>query len=157
MMIKRSEREIPQQNRIQQRSECGFTLIEVMVVIVILGILAAMVVPRVMERPEEARRTKARLDIQSIGQALDLYRLDNHQYPSTAQGLEALVSQPENAPRWRKGGYLSKVPLDPWGNGYIYLSPGLHGDYDLLSYGMDGEPGGIDSGKDVESWSLDQE
>ncbi|MBT3309500.1 MAG: type II secretion system major pseudopilin GspG [Gammaproteobacteria bacterium] len=139
----------------QRSAQTGFTLMEVMVVIVILGILATLVVPRVMERPEEARMTKARLDIQSIGQALDLYRLDTHDYPTTAQGLRALKEQPDGVTRWRKGGYLSKVPSDPWSNDYIYLSPGLHGDYDLLSYGADGQPGGEDSKADIGSWNLD--
>lgn len=138
-------------------SEAGFTLIEVMVVIVILGILAALVVPRVMERPEEARRTKAKLDIQSVGQALDLYRLDNHEYPTTSQGLNALVEQPDGVTRWRKGGYLGKLPMDPWDNDYVYLSPGLHGDYDLLSYGSDGQPGGQDAKADIGSWNLDEQ
>ena len=141
----------------RKAASAGFTLIEVMVVIVILGILAALVVPRVMERPDEARITKARLDIQSIGQALDLYRLDNHEYPTTAQGLNALVEQPDGVTRWRKGGYLAKVPKDPWAHDYVYLAPGLHGDYDLLSYGADGQPGGQDAKADIGSWNLDEQ
>ena len=141
----------------RKAASAGFTLIEVMVVIVILGILAALVVPRVMERPDEARITKARLDIQSIGQALDLYRLDNHEYPTTAQGLNALVEQPDGVTRWRKGGYLAKVPKDPWDHDYVYLAPGLHGDYDLLSYGADGQPGGQDAKADIGSWNLDEQ
>lgn len=138
--------------------QSGFTLIEVMVVIVILGILAAMIVPRIMDRPEEARRTKAALDIQFISQALDLYRLDNHHYPSTEQGLSALVTETEIEPvprRWRSEGYLAKLPADPWGNQYLYLSPGLHNPYDILSYGADGQPGGEDNGSDIESWNLE--
>ncbi len=136
----------------------GFTLIEIMVVIVILGILATLIIPKIMDRPDEARRTKAVLDIQSIGQALDLYRLDNHRYPTSEQGLSALVAKPELdpvPPRWKKGGYLPKLPMDPWNNPYVYLSPGLHGDYDLMSFGGDGEPGGEEKGADIESWNLD--
>lgn len=135
--------------------ERGFTLIEVMVVIVILGILATLIVPRIMGRPEEARQMKAAMDIQSIGQALDMYRLDNLTYPSTEQGLQALVEKPEIDPlprAWRKDGYLQKLPKDPWSGSYIYLSPGLHGSYDLISYGPDREPGGEN---DVESWDIE--
>lgn len=138
--------------------EAGFTLIEIMVVIVILGILATLIVPKIMDRPDEARRTKAVLDIQSIGQSLDLYRLDNHRYPTTEQGLNALVEKTtlEPAPaRWRSGGYLGKLPMDPWNASYVYLSPGLHGDYDLVSFGSDGELGGEGKGADIESWNLD--
>ncbi len=137
----------------------GFTLIELMVVIVILGILAGMIVPRIMDRPEEARRTKAGVDIGAIAQALKLYKLDNGKYPSTEQGLMALVEPPSVgslAKKWRDGGYLDKksVPKDPWDNDYVYISPGLHGDFDLMSYGSDGEPGGEGEGADVNSWEL---
>ncbi|MBF0295207.1 MAG: type II secretion system major pseudopilin GspG [Magnetococcales bacterium] len=137
----------------------GFTLIEVMVVVVILGILATLIIPKIMSRPDEARQTKAILDIQSIGQALDLYRLDNTQYPTTEQGLKALTVKPEIEPvpkRWRAEGYLPKPPVDPWGNPYVYLSPGLHGQYDLLSFGADGMPGGDEKGADITSWNLDR-
>ena len=140
------------------RKEDGFTLIEIMVVIVILGILATLIIPKIMDRPDEARRTKSVLDIQSIGQALDLYRLDNHRYPTTEQGLNALVETPQVEPlpaRWRPGGYLGKLPMDPWDASYVYLSPGLHGDYDLLSFGADGELGGEGKGADIESWNLE--
>ena len=135
----------------------GFTLIELMVVIVILGILAGLIIPRIMGRPEEARRMKGRIQIESIETALKLYRLDNGEYPSTEQGLEALVESPTvgQLPKaWRKGGYLEKgkVPKDPWGNDYIYLCPGLHDDFDLMSYGADGEPGGEDNNADINSW-----
>jgi len=135
----------------------GFTLIELMVVIVILGILAGLIIPRIMGRPEEARRMKARVQMESIETALRLYKLDNGIYPSTEQGLQALIEAPTvgDLPRaWRKGGYLEKgqVPKDPWGYEYVYLSPGLHGDYDLVSYGADGQPGGEDQNKDVNSW-----
>ena len=125
----------------------GFTLIELMVVIIILGILAMWVAPKIMSRPEQAKQVKARLDIQNLETALKLYKLDNGMYPSTEQGLQALVEQPEtgNIPKkWKSGGYLekSKVPKDPWGNDFIYLSPGLQGDFDIISYGADGVPGG---------------
>ena len=135
----------------------GFTLIELMVVIVILGILAGLIIPRIMGRPEEARRTKARVQMESMETSLRLYKLDNGVYPSTEQGLQALIEAPTvgELPRaWRKGGYLEKgkVPKDPWGNEYVYLSPGLHGDLDLVSYGADGQPGGEDQNQDVNSW-----
>ncbi len=138
----------------------GFTLIEIMVVMVILGILAGLIVPRIMGRPEEARRTKARIQMESIETALKLYKLDNGVYPSTEQGLQALVEPPSVGQlprRWREGGYLEKrkVPKDPWGNDYVYLSPGLHGDFDLISYGADGEPGGEGKDKDLNSWEIE--
>ena len=127
----------------------GFTLIELMVVLVILGVLATLIVPRIMGRPEEARRVKAKVDIQSIETALKLYSLDNGDYPTTEQGLQALVEPPSvgKLPQnWRDGGYLEKgkVPKDPWGNEFVYLSPGVHDDYDLSSYGPDNEAGGED-------------
>jgi len=138
----------------------GFTLIELMVVIVILGILAGLIIPRIMGRPEEARRMKARVQMESIETALKLYKLDNGIYPSTEQGLQALTEAPtvgELPRQWRKGGYLEKgkVPKDPWGHEYVYLSPGLHDDFDLVSYGADGQPGGEDQNKDVNSWEID--
>ena len=138
----------------------GFTLIELMVVIVILGILAGLIIPRIMGRPEEARRMKARVQIESIETALKLYKLDNGSYPSTEQGLEALVEAPSvgQLPRaWRDGGYLEKgrVPKDPWDSEFIYLSPGVNSDFDLISYGADGEPGGEDTDKDVNNWELE--
>ncbi len=140
--------------------EKGFTLIELMVVIVILGILAGFVVPKIMGRPEEARRMKAKVQIESIGTALNLYKLDNGSYPTTEQGLQALVEAPTvgKLPKaWRNGGYLEKgkVPKDPWGNVYLYLCPGVHGDFDLFSYGADGEPGGEDKNADINGWELD--
>jgi len=137
----------------------GFTLIEVMVVVVILSILATLIIPKIMGRPEEARHTKAMLDIQAISSALEMYRLDNSGYPTTDQGLEALVKKPTTEPipkRWREGGYLEQVPVDPWGNPYVYLSPGLHRDYDLISYGADGAKGGEGKDADIESWNLQQ-
>jgi general secretion pathway protein G len=148
------------QTRLKRAADMrGFTLIELMVVIVILGILAGMIVPRIMDRPEEARRTKAGVDIGAVAQALKLYKLDNGKYPSTEQGLMALVEPPSvgSLPKkWRDGGYLDKksVPKDPWDNDYIYISPGLHGDFDLMSYGSDGEPGGEGENADINSWDL---
>lgn len=135
----------------------GFTLIEVMVVIVILGVLAALVVPKVMSRPDEARMTAARQDIGAIVQALKLYKLDNMRYPSTEQGLQALVKKPGVAPippNWKGNGYLEKLPKDPWGNAYQYLQPGLHGDVDVMSLGADGAAGGEGSDADMGSWEL---
>jgi general secretion pathway protein G len=142
------------------RGSLGFTLIELMVVIVILGILAGLIVPRIMGRPEEARRTKARIQMESMETALKLYKLDNGVYPSTEQGLEALVEPPTvgEIPRaWRQGGYLEKrkLPKDPWGNPYVYLSPGLHDDFDLISYGADGNPGGDGKDRDIQNWEFD--
>lgn len=137
--------------------QCGFTLIELMVVIVILGILAGLIIPRIMGRPDEARRAKARIQIDGLETALKLYRLDNGHYPSTEQGLQALVQKPSigaDAKNWRQGGYLekAKVPKDPWGRDFVYISPGTHGDYDLISLGADGEPGGEGKDKDINSW-----
>jgi general secretion pathway protein G len=138
----------------------GFTLIELMVVIVILGVLAGLIIPRIMGRPEEARRMKARIQIESIETALKLYKLDNGSYPTTEQGLQALVEAPSVgalAKQWRKGGYLEKgqVPKDPWGNEFVYLSPGVHGDFDLSSYGKDGQGGGEDENADINNWELE--
>jgi general secretion pathway protein G len=135
----------------------GFTLIELMVVIVILGILAGLIVPRIMSRPEQAKKLKARMQIESIGTALKLYKLDNGEYPTTEQGLQALVEAPSsgNTPKnWRKGGYLEKgkVPKDPWSNDFVYLCPGIHDDFDIISYGADGVSGGEDTNADINSW-----
>jgi general secretion pathway protein G len=138
----------------------GFTLIELMVVIVILGILAGLIVPRIMGRPDEAKQLKAKMQIESIETALKLYRLDNGSYPSTDQGLEALVTPPETPPvprKWRDGGYLEKgrVPSDPWGNNFVYLSPGVNGDYDITSFGADGVSGGDGKDSDINSWEIE--
>lgn len=130
----------------------GFTLIEIMIVIVILGILASLVVPKLMGRPDEARVVAARQDIGSIGQALKLYRLDNQNYPTTEQGLQALVQKPTTPPipgNWKSGGYVDRLPKDPWGNDYQYLSPGLRGEIDVFSLGADGAQGGEGNNADI--------
>jgi general secretion pathway protein G len=133
----------------------GFTLIEVLVVVAILGILAAIVVPRVMDRPDEAKRVAARADIGAIVQALKLYRLDNGFYPQTDQGLAALVQRPTTQPapaNWKQGGYLERLPKDPWGSDYGYLSPGVKGEIDVFSLGADRARGGEGSGADIGNW-----
>jgi len=134
------------------RSTRGFTLIEVMVVVVILGLLAAIVVPKVMSRPDEARVVKARADIAAITQALKLYRLDNAIYPTTDQGLSALVAKPMTDPvplNWKPGGYLDRVPVDPWGTDYQYVNPGTHSEIDVYSLGGDRQPGGEGNNADI--------
>lgn len=140
-----------------RRGARGMTLIEVMVVVVILGVLAALIVPSVMSRPEEARVVAAKQDIATIVQALKLYRLDNQRYPTTEQGLQALVAAPTlppAAPNWKTGGYLERLPKDPWGHPYRYLSPGVHGEIDVFSYGADGAQGGTGRDADIGSWDL---
>lgn len=135
----------------------GFTLIEIMVVIVILGVLAALIVPRVLERPDEARAIAAKSDIAAIQQALKLYRLDNQRYPTAEQGLTALVARPEAPPvppNWKPNGYLDKLRADPWGRPYQYLNPGLKGEIDVFSLGADGQPGGAGADTDIGSWDL---
>lgn len=138
-----------QRPRVRQQ---GFTLIEIMVVIVIMGILAALVVPRVLDRPDQARRVAAQQDISGLMQALKLYRLDNGRYPSTAQGLQALVQRPEGARNWRP--YLDRMPTDPWGQPYQYLNPGVKGEIDVFSFGPDNKPGGEQDDADIGSWEL---
>jgi general secretion pathway protein G len=136
----------------------GFTLIEIMVVIIILGILVGLVVPRLMEKPEKARKVKAQMQIESISAALKEYKLDNGDYPTTEQGLEALVEKPSIGKipkKYPEKGYLSKIPKDPWDNDYVYISPGEHGDFDLISYGADGEEGGEGKDADVQSWEIE--
>ena len=142
------------------RNAQGFTLIEIMVVVVILGILAGLIVPRIMDKPEEAKRTKAEIQIKALEQALKFFKLDNGSYPTTEQGLQALVEPPSVgslAKRWKEGGYLEKgkVPQDPWYSDFIYIAPGLHSDFDLMSYGADGEPGGEGHGEDINNWEIE--
>ena len=140
------------------RAQGGFTLIEIMVVVVILGILAALVVPQIISRPDEARVAKARQDIRAVESALKLYRLDNFQYPTTEQGLAALVDKPTTQPEprnWKSGGYLDRIPTDPWGNVYHYRNPGEHGEIDVYTLGRDGRPGGDESDADIGNWALD--
>lgn len=137
------------------KKQSGFTLIEIMVVVVILGILASVVVPRIMDNPDKARVAKAKHDIQALESALDVYRLDNFAYPTTDQGLEALVTKPSEAPNWKQGGYIKKLRKDPWGNDYLYLSPGEHGELDIYSLGADGAPGGEGVYTDIGSWDLE--
>ncbi len=139
-------------------NERGFTLIEIMVVLIIIGLLAGIIVPKLIGRTEEAKRTKAKMQIKNLQTALDLYKLDNGVYPSTEQGLQALVEKPtigEIPKHWREGGYIDKIPKDPWGNPYVYISPGVHGEYDLYSYGADGEEGGEGKNADIQSWNLE--
>src|SRR3954469_4038491 len=135
------------------KSPVGFTLIEVLVVVMILGILAALVVPRVMDRPDEAKRVAARADVNSLVQALKLYRLDNGTYPTTDQGLQALVQRPGTNPapaNWKP--YLDRLPKDPWGTDYQYLSPGVHGEIDVFSLGADKARGGEENNADIGNW-----
>lgn len=137
-----------------RKSKLGFTLIEIMVVIVILGILAALVVPKIMSRPDEARIVAAKQDLASITQALKLYRLDNQTYPTTEQGLQALVQKPTTPPlpgNWKSGGYIDRLPKDPWGYDYQYLNPGLKGEIDVFSFGADGITGGEANNADIYS------
>ncbi|MCF8068682.1 MAG: type II secretion system major pseudopilin GspG [Desulfobacterales bacterium] len=142
------------------RSTQGFTLIEIMVVIIIIGILATIVVPRFMDKPDEAKVTKAHAQIQGLETALHLFKLHNGFYPSTEQGLQALVEMPQTGKipkKWQRGGYLEKrkVPGDPWNGEYIYLSPGVNGDFDIISYGADGVPGGEEFDADINNWDIE--
>ncbi len=139
----------------QRPQQRGFTLIEIMVVIVILGVLASLVVPRIMSRPDEARAVAAKQDIATLMQALKLYKLDNRSYPTTVQGLQALVERPTSEPQpdnWKP--YLERLPTDPWGQAYQYLNPGLRGEVDVMSFGADGRAGGNDFDADIGSWAL---
>jgi general secretion pathway protein G len=134
----------------------GFTLIELMIVIVILGILATTIMPKILSKPEKARRQKAVFEIRQIETALGLFKTENGRFPTTSEGLQALVSNPGGLPDYDPDGYLPKVPLDPWKSSYVYMSPGVHStDYDLESYGKDGEDGGTGDDADIESWNLD--
>ncbi|MEH0021365.1 MAG: type II secretion system major pseudopilin GspG [Desulfobacter sp.] len=138
----------------------GFSFIELMVVVIILGILAGMIVPRYMGRTDEAKKVKAKVDIAAIETSLKMYRLDNGSYPSTEQGLMALIEKPTTepaAPNWSENGYLDKkkLPKDPWNRDYIYISPGVNEEFDILSYGADGAPGGEGKNADIKSWELE--
>ena len=139
----------------------GFTLIELMVVVIILGILAIYIGPKIMGEPEKAKRVKTKMDIATFETALKMYKLDNGVYPSTEQGLTALIEKPGSGaiPRkWREGGYLDKrkIVKDPWGNDFVYISPGVHGDVDLISYGKDGVPGGEgEDNRDINNWDIE--
>ena len=146
--------------KIKHRKQAGFTLIELMVVVVIIAILAGLIVPRFMGETDKAKQAKAKMQIESLESALKIYKLDNGSYPTTEQGLKALVEAPTagNIPKnWRQGGYLEKgkVPKDPLGNEFVYVSPGSHGDFDLSSLGADGEPGGEDVNKDINNWEIE--
>jgi general secretion pathway protein G len=143
--------------RIKYRSLVGgFTLIELMIVVVILGLLATVIMPRILDRPEQARRMKAKVDVRAIESALALFKTDTGRFPTTSEGLQALVADP-GIKGYNRDAYLDKVPADPWGGAYMYVSPGIHSkDYDLESYGKDSEDGGIADAADVESWNLDE-
>ncbi len=144
-------------DKIRRLFRAGFTLIELMIVIVILGLLATVIMPRILGRPEQARRMKAKIDIRNIESALALFKTDTGRFPTTSEGLEALVSNP-GIKNYNADAYLDKASLDPWGNRYIYISPGMnHKDYDLESYGKDGEDGGTEDNADIESWNLDEQ
>ena len=141
----------------QKIKQGGFTLIEIMVVVLIIGVLAALVAPRILSRPDEARAVAAKQDIATVLQALKLYRLDNLRYPTTDQGLNSLVSKPSGGPmppNWKSGGYLERLPKDPWGHPYQYLNPGLQGEIDVFSFGADGLAGGEGVDADIGSWAL---
>ncbi len=142
------------------KNQTGFSFLELMVVVVILGILATYIAPRFMGRTDDAKSVKAKVDIASLETALSLYKLDNGFYPTTEQGISALIEKPSTDPipaKWKDKGYLAKanIPKDPWGRDYLYLSPGVHDDYDLISYGADGVPGGEGKNKDINSWELE--
>lgn len=139
-----------------KRYQAGFTLIEVMVVVVILAILAAIVVPRIMRRPDQAKIVKAKQDVMAIENAMDLYKLDNGFYPTTEQGIKALVKKPASSPvpeNWESGGYLKRLPLDPWGHPYHYLNPGKHSDIDVFTYGADNQPEGTGINATIGNWN----
>ena len=138
---------------IRRTVQAGFTLIELMVVLVIIGVLAALIVPNVLDRADDARSTAARTDVTNVMQALKLYRLDNQRYPTSEQGLQALINKPTTAPlplNWRP--YLEKLPNDPWGRPYQYLNPGVKGEIDVMSFGADGQSGGEGKDADIGSW-----
>ncbi len=138
---------------LRRRIQSGFTLIELMVVLLIIGVLAALIVPNVLERADDARVTAAKTDVNNLMQALKLYRLDNQRYPSAEQGLQALLTKPSTAPvppNWKR--YLDLLPNDPWGKPYVYINPGVKGEVDVMSLGADGQPGGEGKDADIGSW-----
>ena len=142
----------------KSRRQHGFTLLELMVVVVIIGILSLTIIPRIIDRPDEARIARARQDIAVLENALKLYRLDNLAYPTTAQGLRALVERPTVAPpppNWADSGYIDRLPKDPWGRDYLYLVPGVHGEIDIFTHGADGEPGGTGNDADIGNWTVE--
>ncbi len=144
-------------NKIRNQRMKGFTLIEIIVVVVIIGLLAAVIAPNIFGQVEEARIKKSLSDLRAIESALNLYRLDNFNYPTTEQGIQALVSKPSGSPEaknWRKGGYIPRMPLDPWGSEYQYTNPGTSGDFDLFTFGADGKVGGEDNNKDLSTADL---
>lgn len=144
------------QTPMRRPADAGFSLLELMVVVVILSILALVIVPRVIDRPDQARAARAQSDIAAIVSAVNLYRLDNFRYPTTEQGLQALVSRPTLEPlpqNWAANGYMDRVPTDPWGKPYQYLQPGVHGEFDVFTYGADGAPGGSGPDADIGSWT----
>jgi general secretion pathway protein G len=143
--------------RIKSRAQRGFTLIEIMVVVIIIGLLAAVVVPQFLGRVDDARIAKTKQDIQALDTALTMYKLDNFVYPTAEMGLQALVDKPNDptVTHWRSGGYLKRLNKDPWGNEYQYQNPGTHGEYDLFSFGADGQPGGTGINADIGNWNLD--
>ena len=145
-----------QHTRHGNRANAGFSLLELMVVVVLLSILALVIVPRVIDRPDQARAARAQSDIAALSNAVQLYRLDNFRYPTTEQGLEALRAPPTTDPvptNWAQAGYIDRLPIDPWGQPYQYLSPGVHGDFDVFTFGADGVAGGTGADADIGSWT----
>ncbi|WP_425052951.1 type II secretion system major pseudopilin GspG [Psychromarinibacter sp. S121] len=139
-----------------ERDDAGFSLLELMVVVVILSILALVIVPRVINRPDQARVVRVQTDLAALESAINLYKLDNFRYPTTEQGLDALVTRPAGEPapaNWAEGGYIERLPKDPWGNDYQYLSPGVHGEFDIFTFGADGAQGGEGADADIGTWN----